>query len=122
MFGGYSFNEYIAGEIAYTDFGSADTDFAGVTTKGNAASISAVGSLPLGRDFSLFAKVGYASTRAEATGVASETKDDVTYGVGAQYNAIRNVGIRLGYDIYRVKLGTETKDSALWSIGALYMF
>ena len=122
VFGGYSFNEYFAGELAYVDFGSADTDFPGVTAKGNVASLSAVGSLPLGSDFSLFGKVGYASTRAEATGIPSETKDDVTYGLGGQYNATRNVGLRLGYDNYRVKIGTETKDSGYWNIGALYMF
>lgn len=121
VFGGYSFNEYIAAELAYVDFGSADVDGGG-SVKGNVYSLSAVGSLPLGSDFSLFGKVGYASARAEATTIPSQTKDDVTYGVGGQYNATRNVGLRLGYDIYRVKVGTETKDSALWNIGALYRF
>jgi len=121
VFGGYSFTDYIAAELAYVDFGSADIDGGG-TAKGNAVSLSAVGSLPLGKDFSLFAKLGYATVKAEATGIASENKDDVTYGVGAQYNASRNVGVRLGYDIYRVKVGTETKDSALWTLGALFKF
>lgn len=119
VFGGYSFNEYIAAELAYVDFGKADTDFSGVTIKGNAASLAAVGSYPLGNNFSLFAKLGYASTKVENG--ASETKDDITYGIGAQYNAMRNVGFRLGYDNYRVGKDT-TKDSALISISALYMF
>jgi len=121
VFGGYSFNEYIAGELAYTDFGSADTDVSGTSLKGNATSIAAVGSLPLGKDFSLFAKLGYASTKVEATGGTSESKDDVTYGIGAQYNATKNIGIRLGYDSFKVGK-TQTKDSNFMSLGVLYNF
>src|SRR5512139_852119 len=59
---GYAFNQYIAEEVAYTNFGRAETDIPDVYLKGDAASISAVGSLPLGSDFSLFAKLGYATT------------------------------------------------------------
>lgn len=121
VFGGYSFNEYIAGELAWIEFGDADTSLSGIKMKGNAASLSVVGSLPVGQDFSLFAKLGYASTKVEATGGPSETKDDVTYGLGAQYNVTRNVGLRLGYDTYRVGK-TTTKDSGLTSIAVLYRF
>jgi OOP family OmpA-OmpF porin len=121
IFGGYSFNEYIAGELAYTDFGSADTNVSGTSLKGNATSVAAVGSLPLGKDFSLFAKLGYASTKAEATGGSSESKDDVTYGIGAQFNATRDIGIRLGYDSFKVGK-TETKDSNFVSLGVLFKF
>jgi OOP family OmpA-OmpF porin len=121
VFGGYSYNEYIAAELAYVNFGSADTNTAGVSLKGSAASLSAVGSYPLGTDFSLFAKLGYASTSIEATGGSSETKDDLTYGIGAQYNASRDIGVRLAYDSYRVGK-TNTKDSNLLSIGVLFKF
>jgi OmpA-OmpF porin, OOP family len=121
VFGGYIFNEYIAGELAYTDFGSADTNVSGVSLKGNAVSVAAVGSLPLGKDFSLFAKLGYASTSVEATGGSSESKDDVTYGIGAQYNATKDIGIRLGYDSFRVGK-TQTKDSNFVSLGVLFKF
>lgn len=121
IFGGYSFNEYIAGELAYADFGSADTDTAGVSIKGNAMSIAAVGSWPLPNAFSLYARLGYASSKAEQTGGTSETKDDLTYGIGAQYDATRNVGLRLGYDNYRVGKD-NTKDSGMMSIAALFKF
>lgn len=98
VFGGYSFNEYVAGELAYVNFGSADTTSASTTIKGSAASISAVGSLPLSKAFSLFARLGYATTSIEATGGSSQSKSDLTYGVGAQFNAAKNIGVRLGYD------------------------
>jgi len=118
VFGGYSFNEYIAGELAYVDFGSADVDGGG-SVKGYATSIAAVGSWPLAKEFSLFAKLGYAST--EVKDGTSESKSDVTYGIGGQYNATSNIGIRLGYDNYRVG-DTTTKDSALTTLGVLYKF
>jgi len=120
VFGGYSFNEYIAAEIAYVDFGKVDMDITGTTVKGNAASVVAVGSLPLSREFSLFAKLGYASTKVESA--TSETKDEATYGVGAQFNpANNNIGIRLGYDNYRVG-SASTKDSALVNLAVLFKF
>jgi len=120
VFGGYSFNEYIAAEIAYVDFGKVDTDVTGTSVKGNAASVVAVGSLPLSREFSLFAKLGYASTKVESG--ASESKEEATYGVGAQFNpANNNIGIRLGYDNYRVG-SASTKDSALVSLAVLFKF
>src|SRR3989339_1377912 len=120
VFGGYSFNEYIAAEIAYVDFGKVDMDITGTTVKGNAASVVAVGSLPLSREFSQFAKLGYASTKVESA--TSETKDEATYGVGAQFNpANNNIGIRLGYDNYRVG-SASTKDSALVNLAVLFKF
>jgi len=119
VFGGYSFTEFIAVELGYVDFGKVDTDVTGVSVKGNATSLVAVGSLPLSRDFSLFAKLGYASTKVESA--TSETKEEATYGVGAQFNPANNIGIRLGYDNYRV--GEETtKDSALISLAVLFKF
>lgn len=125
LYGGYSFNEYVAAELGYVNFGSADTDSAiPVTLKGSAASISAVGSLPLARSFSLFAKLGYASTTLEASFASastSQTKSDVTYGVGGQFNVSRNVGIRLAYDSYKVG-DTNTRDSALTSVSVLFKF
>lgn len=120
---GYAFNQYIAEEVAYTDFGNADTDTAGVSLDGSAASISAVGSLPLGSDFSLFAKLGYASTRVKPSGGLALRRGDVTYAIGAQYNATQNIGIRLGYDRYRVADGTSTnKNSDFASLGAIFKF
>lgn len=122
VFAGYSYNEYIGGEISYVNFGSADTDPASsVTIKGSGGSVAAVGSLPLGRDFSLLAKVGYASTSIEPTGGPSDSKSDIAFGVGAQYNLGKNLGFRLGYDNYRVG-ENNTKDSALISIAALMKF
>jgi len=120
-FGGYSYNKYIAGEIAYVDFGSANTSVPGISMKGYAIGLDAVGSLPLGSGFSLFAKLGYASTNIEITGGSSFGRGDVTYGIGAQYDVSSDWGVRLGYDNYRVG-DTNPKDSAYTSLGVLFKF
>lgn len=116
--GGYAYNENIAAEVAYTDLGSAERTIAATKLTGNIKSIAAVGSLPLNKDFSLFAKLGYAQSTIEVPGI-SETKSDLTFGVGAQYNASNSVGIRLGYDSFKVGT-TPTRDSALITIGLVF--
>jgi OmpA-OmpF porin, OOP family len=121
IFGGLAFNEFFAAELAYVDMGSADTIIPGYSIDGRAISLAAVGSLPLTPDFSLFAKLGYASTKLEATGGASETHGDYTYGVGAQFDVSKEVGIRVAYDNYKV-FKDPSEDSALTSIGVLFKF
>lgn len=123
LFGGYSFNDYIAAEASYTNLGTADTDPASaITVTGNLISLSAVGSLPLSHSFSLFAKVGYGQSKLEAAAVSfSETNSGVVYGAGAQFNIGQKVGIRLAYDKFKVG-STDPVDSALKSVGVLIKF
>lgn len=85
-------------------------------------SLSAVGSLPLGKVFSLFAKVGYGQSKLEIAATSfSETNSGVVYGAGAQFNLGQRVGVRLGYDKFKVGSTTPT-DSSLVSVGALFKF
>jgi OOP family OmpA-OmpF porin len=116
VLGGYSFNQNVAAEVAYTNLGSAD--YYGTSITGHVFSVAAVGSLPLNKDFSLLGKLGVASSTYEVSGY-SESKSDLTYGIGAQYNVSKTVGIRLGYDSFKVG-SSNTKDSALISIGAVF--
>jgi len=116
VLGGYSFNQNVAAEVAYTNLGDADDN--GFTLSGHVFSVAAVGSLPLNKDFSLLGKLGVASSTVEELGY-SESKTDLTYGIGAQYNVSKTVGVRLGYDSFKVG-STNTKDSALISIGAVF--
>jgi OOP family OmpA-OmpF porin len=116
VLGGYSFNQNVAAEVAYTNLGSAD--YYGTSITGHVFSVAAVGSLPLNKDFSLLGKLGVASSTYEVSGY-SESKSDLTYGIGAQYNVSKTVGIRLVYDSFKVG-SSNTKDSALISIGAVF--
>lgn len=67
LLGGYTFNENVAAEIAYTNFGSENGG--GVGSKSSAISISGVGSFPINEQFSVFAKLGFASTTLDLQGL-----------------------------------------------------
>jgi len=119
LLGGYTFNQYFAAEVAYTDFGS--HDYAGTNVKSSALSASGVGSYPINEQFSVFAKLGFASTTLDPSGFASESDSDMTYGIGGQFNVNKQVGIRLGYDVYKV--GTSpSADEKVTSIGGIFKF
>lgn len=126
VFAGYSFNEYFAAELAYANLGSIDLVTGTNTLKSSAGSLSAVASMPLGRVASLFIKGGYASTTTEVTssGVVqpTDTTSGGTYGAGIQFNAGRSVGIRIGYDTYRMLVGTTNHNAKVASLGVMYKF
>lgn len=119
VFGGYSFNEYIAAEVGYIDLGKAANDLINFNT----FDVTLVGSYPINPQFSLFGKLGMASTKEEAFGL-SETRSAVTYGLGGQFNLDRSVAFRLGYDRY--SFGNDTifakGDADLYSVSALFKF
>ena len=124
LLGGYTFNEYFAAEIGYTDFGSKDyQDPAGpFSVKSSAWNISGVGSYPFNEQFSVFAKLGIASATTDTSG-SSTSKSDLTYGIGGQFNVNKQVGIRLGYDVYKVADPTSsTFNENVASIGGIFKF
>lgn len=120
LLGGYSFNENIAAEVAYSNFGSKDTGF-GFSTKIRALSISGIGSYPINDQFSVFGKLGFASTAFERTSFPAENKSDLTYGFGGKYNVNNQVSIRVGYDVYKVSVGTSV-DEKVMSVGGVFKF
>jgi len=118
ILGGYTFNENIAAEIAYTNFGSESGG--GITSKSSSMSISGVGSFPINEQLSVFAKLGFASTTLEILG-QSDSKSDLTYGFGGQFNLDKQIGVRLGYDIYKIG-SVSSVDQKVMSIGAVFKF
>ena len=123
LLGGYAFNENLAAEVAYSSFGSKDYATLGgpVTVKSSAVSLSGVLSYPFNELFSVFGKLGFASTTLDGTGFPSESKSDLTWGLGGQFNVSQQVGIRLGYDVYKVGSGV-TADEKVTSIGGVFRF
>lgn len=120
ILGGIAFNKFFAVEVGYTDLGS--VDFPGGSLKGTAWNLSAVGSLPLGDYFSLFAKAGGARTEIKEPSF-SQTKTGATYGAGGQFNITPAIGIRVSYDRYKVGGGTIPEfNTNVTSIGALFKF
>ena len=144
-FGGYQLHKYIAIEAAYVDLGrfSFRTD---VTPRGSLTGstridgfeLSALGTLPLGERFGLFARVGAlsAETRTSYTGGGSiETliggdsqkrrSTELVYGAGAMFNINQNFSVRGEWSRYE-KLGNVftggRTDANLYSLGLVYRF
>lgn len=144
-FGGYQLHKYIAIEAAYVDLGRFGfrTD---VTPKGSLSGstridgfeVSALGTLPIGDRFGVFARVGALAgeTRTSYTGSGSiETliggdnqkrrSTELVYGAGAMYNINKNFSVRGEWSRYE-KLGSiltgGRTDANLYSLGLVYRF
>jgi len=145
LFAGYQINRNFGVELGYTDLGN--TSFTGALAApippfpaGTAAAASAdvtawslalVVTAPFTQNFSGYAKLGAnyneVETTATVAGVSASIKDnDTNYlvGLGLKYNFTPNVGVRGGWDRYRV--GSDAvggkSDADLWSIGVQVKF
>lgn len=137
LFAGYRFMKYLAVEAAYTDFGEAtahsvitapSAGTVDVTAEVTSWTISALGILPLGDNFSLFARAGAnfwdADLSATGTGSGStavSTSDDGTdwvWGVGAAYSFTPNLGVRAEWERYDL----DGSDIELLSVGLSWNF
>ena len=127
---GYKFNKYIGVEGQYTGVGKV-TDKVNGTAKGDAASLSAIGFLPLNDEFNLYGKLGVAHTKTTVSSslapMNDATRTAVTYGLGGEYNFNKNIGMRLGWDHYNaaVDMTGSNKNNAnanVINVGAIYNF
>jgi OOP family OmpA-OmpF porin len=108
VIGGYQFNQNWGVEAQYTGAGKIPTTtFSG---KADTFSVAAIGTMPVSDTFSLYGKLGYASTKSKVSGagVTGATRGAATYSLGVQYNATPDVGIRFGWDRY----GATINDAA----------
>lgn len=145
LFGGYQLHKYIAVEAAYVDLGrfSFRTD---VTPRGSLSGstridgfeLSAVGTVPLGERFGVFARVGAlaAQTKTSYTGSGSietllggenqrKRSTELSYGVGVNYNINKNLAVRADWSRYErlgnVYTGGRT-NANLYALGLVYRF
>jgi OmpA-OmpF porin, OOP family len=128
---GYQLNRNFAVEAGYHDLGEAKASGAGVN-----ASIStklgellAVGMLPIANQFSLYGKLGGYYAKSEGTsnvGVSADEKNSgLTYGAGAQWDPMANLGVRLEWQQYHDVGGDSLggKDNIdVLSVGAIWRF
>jgi OOP family OmpA-OmpF porin len=104
--GGYRFNPYFALELGYYDLGQ--YTFSGTSgavavsgsAKAKSYGLSAVGILPLGPQFDLYGRLGYAESELKAnanttlvTANSSDRQGEATYGFGARWNANKSWGL-----------------------------
>jgi len=129
LLGGYQVNKNLAVEMQYIDFGKSYAQ-AAYPIKTTGVSLSAVGILPVSGSFSVFGKLGVASTTLKVDCGAcspanySVTKTAIAYGLGGQYNFTQALGIRIGYDKYAIGKSSEQTDGTygVISAGVVYKF
>lgn len=146
IFGGYRFARNFALEAAYLKLGevSANTTITNVAPPANVTatfsweyglSVDAIGIVPIGDQFDLFAKAGGymvktklkvdVQGRSSASSSETDTNTGFTYGIGAQYTFTPNFGIRAEWQQFK-EVGTDktggSGDVNLLSVGILYRF
>ncbi|MEP7043925.1 MAG: outer membrane beta-barrel protein [Dokdonella sp.] len=145
VYGGYWFLPYLGVEAAYVDLGSfrfrTEVDPTGSlsgTPRIKGGELSAVGRLPIGDQFSLYARAGVfaARTNTRYTGAGSviliegaerqrKSTTKPSYAIGAAYDFTHNLGLRAEWARY-TKLGDELTggqtDANLLSLGLTYTF
>lgn len=125
LFGGYRFSDRLALEAAYTDYG--DFSEGPVRAEAEALSLSAVGSLPLNSQWSLFARGGLARTSTDVrAGSFHDSDDDFSLAVafGASWLVAPRVELRAEYELVdNVSFGgADDSDIETIGIGAAYRF
>lgn len=137
---GYQFTKNWGVEGFYTGAGKWQSLIgvggANVSGKADSYGVVGTGTLPLSDTFSLYGKLGYASTKTTSTGTAlglvasfGATRSAATYGLGMQYNVTPSIGIRAGWDRYGaalvnwVAVGAKNNYNVdVYSVGAVFKF
>lgn len=130
---GYQFTKNWGAEAFYTGSGkfSATTGAVKLTGKSDTWGVNAVGTLPLSDAFSLYGKLGVASTKTTVSSVplsnaAGASRSTATIGLGAIYNVTPAIGMRFGWDRYGASVVaapvTNKFNTDVWSLGAVFKF
>lgn len=138
VFGGYQFNKYFGVEGGFVDFNDvkASNAISGparsvyTTAENDAWTLAAVGTLPVSKSVSVFAKVGASSwssnlrtVATNATGLtqsATKSSDgyDVFYGLGASYALLDSIDVRAEIERYKF----DNLDINLMTAGMAFKF
>lgn len=136
---GYQITPVWGIEASYSEYGAAKfsgpllTATINSETKLNGFAIHAIGTLPVNDAFSLFGKLGIASTSAKASGtssnpavvsiVSAETSNtNASFGIGAQYAITNKVALRAQYDDFGSVGNSNTGKSKVTLISAGVVF
>jgi len=126
LLGGYQINRNFAAEVGYHHFGKASAP--GVAIKGDAWELVGLGMFPVMNAFSIYGKLGVYRGELEGEGAAAgikETNTDLTYGLGAQFDISRNLGVRAEWQRYPDMGGGAfggESDVDVLSVGVIWRF
>ncbi|CAN5852975.1 hypothetical protein BH11PSE8_BH11PSE8_39620 [soil metagenome] len=120
LYGGYSFNPNIALEAGYANLGKFRSSAGDV--KADGYFLDAVGTLPLGYNFSALGRVGVFNGKLEADGIGNDRGTSYKVGLGVQYDIAKNISVRTEWERYRFDALGSKPDADLYSVGVNYKF
>lgn len=127
-FVGWDINKMFGLEAGYVNLGSFN-GAPGQSVEAKGWNVDARAGMPFFNDqASVYAKAGTYRASLDTTAggnSASTDKWDWTYGVGAEYDFMRNFGARAEWERYRLKdvnIGTNDHNADLWSASLVWKF
>lgn len=121
IYGGYSITPNFGVELGYAQLGKFSSPAGELKAKGTY--LDAVGTMPLGNDFSLLGRVGVFGGRAENSFTGStDTGTNLKVGAGVQYDFAKNLGVRGEWERYRFETSGTKANTDMYSIGLNYKF
>ena len=129
LYGGYSFNPYFGLETGYADLGHFNGDGGRLRARG--LFFDAVGTYPLGNNFSALGRVGVFTGRltqqlsdAAPNGPSYDTGSGTSYklGAGLQYDISKSIALRGEWERYRFNAIDSNPNTNLFSVGVNYRF
>jgi OmpA-OmpF porin, OOP family len=138
LFGGYQINRYFGVELGYADFGGVSISGPAVSANVDTTAWDLVGvaSIPFGGRFAAYGKLGAyrgevdASTTVAAfgfsrVGSASQSNNDVTYGLGLKFDITRALAVRGEWQRYLNVGGSSVggeRDIDVFNLGLMVRF
>lgn len=116
-FAGYQFNQYVGAELGYRRLGDLNIRRNNVVSSGglDQASISVIGTLPMGNGFGALLRYGRVQIRQDGNNVDSERGNGALFGIGLQYAYTPTVAVRL-------EVQKPARDTNNLSAGLLFKF
>lgn len=126
-FGGVMVTENLGLELAYIYGGTINSSSSALrSVETNAFTLEAIGQIPLGEKFSLFAKAGIAFYDAYAVSRAgfsyANSDEDFTYGVGGNFWVNPKFAVRLEWEQVPFSTNQYDGDFSMLSLGISYKF
>jgi len=122
LFGGYRAHRNAAVELGFADLG--EMTLGGTPVNSDAWELTGLGILPLSERVSAYGRLGFYRGEARGGGFI-ENNTDLTFGLGAQYEVNRNLGVRLEWQRYTDfgggSLGAVSDQDVVW-LNAVYRF
>lgn len=123
---GYQISPMFSAEIGYHDLGSVNVTAGGLNGSADVKlwELVAIGAIPI-QQFNVYGKVGgyrAKTSGSSAFGSGDDSNNGWTYGVGAGFEPMKNIGLRIEWQQYKDVGSGNGADINVASVGVLYRF